>query len=154
MNVSTGPRLVVDETSMSKEGASVVGPIYLDVDRTFFFPEERWTDLVVPIAMAWLEAVHRLSAGKCEEESVWFMDGPFSVVLGKTAPGIVELSFLRRGANGEESFGPNPQATIDDLLSNALSTAGACAANQWIDSDIRQLRGAVAKAKKYAGRSG
>jgi hypothetical protein len=127
-----------DQFLMRSKDSTIWGRVYFkNGDR--FFPEQRWTDMVVAFSWAWLDALIRLATRSSRREQVRFLDGPFQVDLSAANNNVVELSLIHKDA-AEQSA----KATIEDLLHDALSVSTAlldiCKRRGWLDdSDTKAL---------------
>src|SRR5882724_8337412 len=71
--------ILVGKDSLRKsESGAIWGEVWCQFD-SHNFPEANWTDLIVAILIAWLEALYTLISGSEHCATVFFMDGPFHI---------------------------------------------------------------------------
>ncbi|MBL8217092.1 MAG: hypothetical protein JNK87_40605 [Bryobacterales bacterium] len=128
------------------ESGTISGEFYLGVDDAFF-PEERWNDLVLPMASAWLHAIQNLLNGTSWRQRVRFMDGPFWADLAMTKEGVVAVKLVESRLRGDlirHSVEVDPSLLLQDALAMAIQVLEECRARGWRNSDAvalaRQLR--------------
>lgn len=70
--------LVVDPGSLARsDRGQVSGKIYVVIDGDAF-PEREWSDSVVPVLLAWADAISSLRSGAASV-GIRFLDGPYRV---------------------------------------------------------------------------
>ncbi len=126
--------IVVDDKFFTRSKSGTVwGTIYFKIANGFF-PDNGWTDMVVPFSCAWLEALIRIANGSTSKEKVRFMDGPFSLDLLANSAGLVEIRFAHK-----DMLQHSAKTEIDDLLENAISVGEqlrmSCKQRGWPDDD-------------------
>jgi hypothetical protein len=121
----------------SKSGA-IWGTVYFQIGDGEFFPEHGWTDLVAAFLRSWLDVLNKISKDFIARETVHFLDGPLEVGLARTSPGLVELSFIHKGALKASALENNR-----DLLNNAILVAKdllqRCQEKGWSNADLDAL---------------
>lgn len=120
---------------------TISGEFYLRVDDGFF-PEERWNDLVLPLASAWLHASQNLLRGTSWQERVRFMDGPFWADLSMTKEGVVTVSLVESRLRGDlirHSVAVDPWLLFQDAIATATQILEECRSRGWNSSDAVEL---------------
>ena len=86
-----GIQLLVDPASLERgERGPIWGRVCLAIGEQFF-PDARWTDIVVGFCVYWLHALRQLASKATTVETVFFMDGPFRVDIRLTSGDSVAL---------------------------------------------------------------
>jgi hypothetical protein len=129
---------IVDDAALERSKSGTIwGRVYFE-NGDQFFPEQGWTDMAVPFLSAWLDALIRMATRATREEVVWFMDGPFKVVLSLKDHGTVAASLMHN-----EIADQSANATLEDLLQNAVSLGQQiltiCEQRGWQDRDTLAL---------------
>lgn len=78
--------------SISKIG-TVTGLISLN-EKSFYFPEKGWNDLILIILNNWLSNIYDLKINRVHETELLFMDGPFEVKIKRENENILFLFFI------------------------------------------------------------
>lgn len=120
---------------------TISGEFYLRVDDAFF-PEERWNDLVLPVANAWLHAIQSLLRGTSWQERVRFMDGPFWADLAMTKEGVVAVNLVESRLRGDlirHSVEIDPALLLQDVIATATQVLEECRSRGWSNSDAMEL---------------
>jgi hypothetical protein len=120
---------------------TISGEFYLRVGNSFF-PEERWTDLVLPVANAWLGASQELLRGTSWQEWVRFMDGPFWVDLAMTNEGGVIVRLVEGRLRGDlirHSLEVSPTLLLQDAVVTATRVLKECRLRGWSNSDTAAI---------------
>jgi len=131
--------LVFDDELLSRSQSETIwGRIYFEIGGEPF-PESGWSDLVVAVTNAWLEAVLQATSGMSASTKVHFMDGPFHINIAPVAARLVSLGFAHRGIVKRSLTSP-----IDALLQDAISAGDKllhiCTDHGWSDdSDCSRL---------------
>ncbi|HTU32709.1 MAG TPA: hypothetical protein VMF66_02780 [Candidatus Acidoferrum sp.] len=142
-------RLLVFDDELLRRGQSgaIWGRIYFDIDGEPF-PDRGWSDLVVPIADAWLEALLKMTSGTMARAKVHFMDGPFYVTIALAAPGIASLSFVHRGVI-KRSLTSSLDVLLQDAIASGEQLLRICGEHDWSDdSDCSHLAANLQRAIK------
>jgi hypothetical protein len=134
--------MVVDAASLTKGvRGSIYGTIYLDYG-VGAFPAQGWTDLAVPVCLAWLDSICSLATGEDREREMHFMDGPYQVKAFVTQQGALRLRFIVSRSAGNQVHAEvevDGGSTLRDALSTADVVLAECRARAWEDDDIRSL---------------
>ncbi len=144
-------RLLINTESLarSKKGTTF-GLVYFETE-SGLFPGKGWTDLAPAFARAWLEAMIRIASGSTKTETVWFMDGPYTVEVSATNPGIVEMKFIHSPQKGDIVL-HSAKAEIANLLQNAVLVGEQVLADyqqrRWRDNDTEPLEIATKQGAK------
>jgi len=110
--------LKVEPDSLRRTGKGTIsGRVYLQTNKGGF-PGVDWSDIVVAVLCAWLDAINLVSAGS-KFQKVHFMDGPYHVQEFSAA---ASASTLRN----------NAREAADLILTK-------CRQLGWLNSDIDQL---------------
>src|SRR6478609_372025 len=139
-------RLLLDdhESFMRSQAGTVWGKVYFKVGDQFF-PDHDWTDMVVAFSSAWLEALIRIANRSTKRETVWFLDGPFSISLFAASEHVLEISFLHKDAmkhSTNELIGD----LLEDAVSNGKQLLNLSQQKDWLDHDTETLQIATEKA--------
>jgi len=134
--------LVVDPSSLRKGSrGGIHGKICLSfVEGTF--PTHGWTDFVVPVGLAWLDAIYSLAAGKANQREVHFMDGPFRVKALVAQERVLRLQFIENRLAGDRVHAEvdvDGSATLLAALSTADTILAECRNRGWEDDDTRSF---------------
>jgi hypothetical protein len=133
-------QLVIDWATLASTGQGTISAgIWLEAETTGF-PERHWSDLAVAVTRAFVEATDKVAvAGPGASEQVYFLDGPFSVLLSLTNGGELVLRGFRR----EQDFGWEGSVELEDwseqLRAVSRQLLDECAAKGWRDADILAL---------------
>lgn len=73
----------LSEIFMSKNN-SITGVIYFQ-NNEVTFPNNKWTDLIVPILLNWSEQLISLSKNESNTEVLQFLDGPYSTRIDEVS---------------------------------------------------------------------
>lgn len=147
-------RLLLDDNEFltRSQGGTVWGKVYFKLGDQFF-PEHDWTDMVVAFAGAWLEALIRIANQSTKRETVWFLDGPFSISLFVASEHALEITFLHKDAVKHST-----NELIANLLKDAVSTGSQllrrCKQNGWLDHDTETLQIALEKGSTLLKKKG
>ena len=90
-------------TSLAR-GAGGPGDAYSGIHLEFDeirFPDSQWTDLVVPVAAWFADAVTYLLSGGPDEQAIHFMEGPYLVRLAPLPSSAWRVTLVEAGANVE-----------------------------------------------------
>lgn len=133
-------RLVIDWATLeSTRHGTISAGIWLETE-TAGFPEPQWSDTVVAVTRAFVEATDRLTAAGSETtQRVYFLDGPFSVTLTRTG----DRKLLLRGFRREQDFGWEGSVELagwtEQLHAAGRQLIDECAAKGWRDADVEAL---------------
>ena len=95
--------LKVEPDSLRRTGKGTIsGRVYLQTNKGGF-PGVDWSDIVVAVLCAWLDAINLVSAGS-KFQKVHFMDGPYHVELTHEPQGMISLLLVedREGGRRQE----------------------------------------------------
>ena len=133
--------LKVEPDSLRRTGKGTIsGRVYLQTNKGGF-PGVDWSDIVVAVLCAWLDAINLVSAGS-KFQKVHFMDGPYHVELTHEPQGMISLLLVedREGGRRQEF---SATASASTLRNNAREAADLiltkCRQLGWLNSDIDQL---------------
>jgi len=148
-----GITLEIDTESFSRSSLGVISGVIAIRIGDESFPAIDWDDLIVPVAIAWLEAILRIVGHLSKSERIWFMDGPFWVDL------IDSEYDVRLFAVEDRSSGNlirhDVGVDLHDLLANVANTAGQiiheCRLRGWNDSDLVKLEQLKQQARRARG---
>jgi hypothetical protein len=135
-------QIIFDATPLhqSKMG-SITGILYVDFGSTRF-PEEGWNDFVVVVSTWWLEALAKLERGFEREVTLYFMDGPYWLMLTRQDGDDVQIRCIEDRTGGgvihEELV--SLQDFSKQLRRVARQVASACQRNRFESSDVDTLR--------------
>jgi hypothetical protein len=136
----TTMQLVIDWATLASTGQGTISAgIWLEAETTGF-PERRWSDLAVAVTRAFAEATDKVAAaGAGASEQVYFLDGPFSVLLSLTNGGTLVLRGLRR----EQDFGWEGSVDLaewrEHLRAVSRQLLDESAAKGWRNADLLAL---------------
>lgn len=106
------------------------------------FPEANWTDMAAAFTAAWLSELRRISSGEVQNAEVHFYDGPFSVLLVRTAPEKLRFELLNRRTNykfvqciAEAHF----QTVLRDAIDTANAILAKASAMGWLEDNDTQM---------------
>lgn len=121
---------------------TISGQVWFAFEGKKAFPEDGWTDILIPVVKAWIESLYRLREGRANSESVFFMEGPFRIDLF-LFPGVdlVTIHFVRRG--DADALVESATGSLRELLTSATKTAkliiNQCKKLGWSNDDIVEL---------------
>lgn len=134
---------VEDRFFTRSDSGTVWGSVYFENDDGFAFPGRGWTDMAVPFASAWTEALVRLAGDSAVREIVWFMDGPYSLCLSPKPDRQLEVDFQHK-----EIVKHSATVRMEQLLENAIfvneQLLTSCRQRGWPDLDRDTLALATA----------
>ncbi len=135
-------QIIFDATPFhqSKMG-SITGILYLNFDG-FCFPCERWSDFPVVITTWWLEALEKLERGFEREVKLYFMDGPYWLMLTRQDGDDVQIRCIedRKGAGVVHEELISLQDFSKQVRKLARQVASACQRYRFESSDVDELR--------------
>lgn len=129
---------------------TISGEFYLRIGDAFF-PEERWSDLVVPVANAWLHAIQDLVHGASWQERASFMDGPFRADLTMTREGVVIVNLVEGRLRGDlihHSVEVDPLLLFRDAIATATQILEECRLRGWSNSNTEEMARCLKDARK------
>ena len=140
-----------DELLSRSRSGTVWGRIYFELGGDFF-PDPGWSDMTVAFSDAWLSALMQIASTRSKTERVYFMDGPFSVVIHSERSGLVQVDLLH-----ETSVKHSARVSLEQALKDAISVCerliSICHAHNWTnDRDYLRLIATLASALKQTGR--
>jgi hypothetical protein len=131
-------KLKFDTLRMNQKG-SIAGEVWLELgDKSF--PERCWSDFPAAVTSALLGATLRLEAATgVAKEEVWFLDGPYCLVLERAQEPtwLVSLRDLDGLIYAQSSV--DGSASFASIRERAAELASVCAARSWQHPDIRAL---------------
>ena len=86
--------LVVRPESLEMSSHNIFGEVWLDLNGTHF-PEQGWTDVVIPIVLQFLDALHATES-EAQAQTVHFLDGPYEVHLKAFGSEDLQIEAYRR----------------------------------------------------------
>jgi len=144
-------RLVIDSESFRRsQQGTIFASIWFQIEADYF-PGPGWSDLAPGFVCAWVEALHHLVSGASRNESVGFMDGPYSIEASALESGRLKLEFLHNQA-GQNVLVITAFAKSREILENAILVAeqvlDAYHKMNWTDLDESAIRTSLPYAKK------
>jgi hypothetical protein len=133
--------LAVDAATVkAPRDRSATGNIWLDVGGCKF-PAEGWNDFVVVVLGWWANALLRLLRSDSANETVNFMDGPYTVEVSMTSAGMLRFRALEGiGRHIEKSSGDAlPIAFVESLILQSHEVISACRRQGWWSKDAEYL---------------
>ncbi len=121
---------------------SVLAVIFFDFGEKKF-PDEDWDDFIVVILNWWLEAIGSINSVTGSKTELNFMDGPFSLEIGKLGDNLCKIDCIERRIKGkiiEYSALCQFSKIVDEVLNAARIVDELCSENGWDNDDIRRLR--------------
>jgi hypothetical protein len=132
--------IIVNPDSFNKGRSNFTGEIYFKVD-DFFFPEEGWNDFIIIILNWWLCAFKNFDDFNADSFEMLFMDGPLEVKCKRLTNEVLELVFIRRYIELNESIRIvkcHEKELKKQLLKAARKVFGEMSRKQWetVDTDL------------------
>ncbi len=141
--MGTDTLLMVDAEAVEvRQGGPAIGGIWLLYENSPF-PGVRWSDFVVVLLSWWAEAILKVVHDEGVQERVHFMDGPYSVVVGRSF-GMLEIRMIARDrevGTGEAAVKP----FVVELVSQSRTVLGACRSQEWWSTDADALESLLKK---------
>ena len=141
-------RIVIDTTSITKDGDQIFGEIYFKGHSNFYFPSNDWNDFLVVILNWWCDTIIRLLKNESIQDDFSFMDGPFKVKVGHIKEGILNLTFIHE----DETVIKTSEVLINDFLNAYLSEINGLlryiANANWHNKEIETLEDKYRKIQK------
>jgi hypothetical protein len=131
-------KLNLDSLRMSQKG-SIIGEIWLELGHKAF-PEQRWSDFPVAVTSALLRAALRLkNETSAAKEEMWFLDGPYYVVLEQVQEPLWLVSLRNLDGYLYVETNVDSSASFASICAGAAALVSECAARSWRHYDIRVL---------------
>jgi len=146
--------LVTEPNTLSaRPNGTATANIWLEING-IQFPMLRWNDFAVVVMSWWAIALLRLLRGTSILETVNFMDGPYTVEVSISSPGMLQIRALRRCvaqvdevATGEEPTTP----FILGLISQSSKILDACKRQGWWSKDAEILESSLEALREESG---
>jgi hypothetical protein len=127
------------ESLATSERKSITGPIWLRLG-DIAFPEEHWSDFPVVFTSALLGAALRLQRkSSAAKEEVWFLDGPYFVVLERGNDPMWAVSLCELDGSQLSESNVDSVSSLASIRAAATRLASECAARSWENADTRVL---------------
>jgi hypothetical protein len=136
--------LQLETLSISRRG-TISGEVWLRIEG-MDFPEQHWSDLPVAFTSALLEATVRLqSSSKADEQTVWFLDGPYYIRFEGARDVPWNVAFCVLDQERPPSNDVDSGSFLASLRRAASALATECRNRSWENADTRALNDLLAK---------
>jgi hypothetical protein len=136
--------LTVDTQSLSRSSlGQIAGVVYADFDG-IAFPDGNWSDSIVLVLIAWIDAMRTLASKPAMPTTIHFMDGPFRIELQRQGEKVHIRALERRQ---RDVVKVETHAEWDTLHRTVIVASAAvlkaCRQTNWQSADVDHLEQAV-----------
>jgi hypothetical protein len=118
---------------------SLTAKIWLSFDGQHF-PEERWSDLVVPVAGDWCHSLLKLYRGTNGEAKLKFMDGPFIAIV-TVKDSCWRITFQNSYSGMTKHGGEfDPRSFFQSLIEVSAAIIEHCSFHNWKPNHFSYLK--------------
>jgi hypothetical protein len=109
------------------------------------FPSRGWNDFVVVILSWWAKALVRIFCGESTQESVHFMDGPYSIEISGSVFGMLQFRALEGPRRTQEAALGSASACefAKTLISQGREVLEKCKNQNWWSLDATTLESSL-----------
>jgi hypothetical protein len=132
-------KLNVDSLRMRRKG-SITGEIWLELgDKSF--PEQRWSDFPTAVTSALLGAALQLrKAASAAKEEVWFLDGPYYVMLKQVQDSVWAVSLRNLDGFLYAESNVDASSSYASIRAGAAKLVSECESRSWQHPDISIIK--------------